>query len=164
MKKGKKKLSIVLLIALFVLFLDQSSKMVIYHHFQTNPGDRIIEVLPFFNIVLVWNYGISFGVFNNAAQNQILFILTSIAIIAVLLWWYRKPKNNVSNYPIAFIVGGALGNIMDRFQYGAVLDFLDFHFAGYHYPAFNIADSFIVIGVLILMFAKTEKSSKKARK
>ncbi|MCF8496192.1 MAG: signal peptidase II [Alphaproteobacteria bacterium] len=112
-----------------------------------------IPVLPFFNLVMVWNKGISFGLFNGSADYG-PFILTLVAG-AVTLWfvtWLFLVKNTSQAVAIALVIGGALGNMMDRVRFGAVIDFLDFHVLDYHWPAFNISDSAIVIGVFVLIF------------
>ena len=110
------------------------------------------EVLPFFNFVVVWNQGISFGMLSNDTDyGPYLLIAMSFVISAGFLIWMFRTKDLVNHFGIALIVGGALGNVIDRFRFGAVFDFLDFHLFGWHWPAFNIADSAIVIGVFILM-------------
>jgi len=113
-----------------------------------------ITILPFFNIVLVHNRGISFGMLSNmqAFMPFILGILTSIITI-ILLFWLIKANEKSVIISLTFIIGGALGNIIDRYAYGAVIDFLDFHIGDWHYPAFNIADSSIFIGVALFFFS-----------
>lgn len=145
------KLLKLLLIVITAIISDQITKHLVLDYFTHHNGMQAIEVGLFLNIVLVWNYGISFGMFNNLEQGQIILILVSLIIVTVLMIWFWKSDDNKVLLPIALIVGGALGNIIDRILYGAVVDFIDFYFKQYHYPAFNLADSFIVIGVLILM-------------
>lgn len=139
-----------------VIIMDQLSKFLIFHYtsFSSLEEQFQIALLPFFNIVLVWNYGISFGIFNNAAQNQFLLLSIACCICAMLLFIYIKKSKSSLKYPIGLIIGGAIGNCIDRLTYGAVLDFIDFHAVGYHYPAFNIADSAIVIGAVLLLLNK----------
>lgn len=108
-----------------------------------------IEWLPFFNIVLVWNRGVSFGMLSSHDQ-PLLLIGLSLLIIAILCRWLQKAQESASAAAIGIIIGGALGNIIDRLRFGAVADFFDFHLYGYHWPAFNIADSCIFIGVVVL--------------
>lgn len=106
------------------------------------------EVLPFYNIVMVWNYGISFGLFNNQSDENAL-ILVGIAVIIsfFLLLWMLDTSSKYVGMALAFAIGGAFGNIIDRMRFGAVIDYIDIHVAGYHWPAFNIADSCIVVGI-----------------
>ncbi|GHU17936.1 lipoprotein signal peptidase [Alphaproteobacteria bacterium] len=131
--------------SLFILFSDQISKQLA----ETHLGEyRSLEILPFFDLVLVRNFGVSFGALNTVSP--IILTLLSAAVIIYLVIWARS---NVSyRLPSGFVVSGAVGNILDRVFRGSVVDFLDFHVCGYHWPAFNIADSFIVIGAALLFF------------
>lgn len=139
-----------LLVALLVLFFDQFSKW--YVLAVSEISTRAIEVTPFFNLVLVWNYGISFGMFSNRDSSMGKYVLIALAlvIIGILLKWLINAVTRVQAASIGLVVGGAVGNIIDRILYGAVADFLDFHIAGWHWPAFNVADSAICIGVIVL--------------
>lgn len=144
------------LLALFMLItsitiIDQLSKQEIISLLAVGKDSEIV-IFPFFKLILVFNHGVSFGFLNNAAQNQMLLIGVAIIIISILLHWYWKTHSTYMLFPIGLIVGGAIGNIIDRVTHGAVIDFLDFHYKNYHYPAFNIADSTIVIGALLLAF------------
>lgn len=114
-------------------------------------GD-VIEVTPFFNLVLVWNRGVSFGLLNRDwALNALVLSLVAIAIsIGMLVWLWRSGRKTVAA-AVGLVVGGAIGNVVDRALYGAVVDFLDVHAYGYHWPAFNVADSAITIGAAILV-------------
>ncbi|MFK7839801.1 MAG: signal peptidase II [Bdellovibrionales bacterium] len=110
------------------------------------------EILPFFNFVVVWNQGVSFGMFsNNLDYGPYILIALSIIISIGFFIWMFNTQDPVNRLGIAMVIGGAIGNVFDRFRFGAVFDFLDFHIFGFHWPAFNIADSAIVIGVFILM-------------
>ena len=111
-----------------------------------------IEVLPFFRLVMVWNTGVSFGMFAGAgeAASYIVLGVTCTVVLALLIWWWRV-QHRAGLYGLSLIIGGALGNIIDRLRFGAVADFFDFHLYGWHWPAFNIADSAIFIGVLLLL-------------
>ncbi len=111
-----------------------------------------IEVWPFFNLVMVWNKGISFGLFNDTSVwGSLILITISLLITALFTLWLIRSHLHTQNIALALVIGGALGNVIDRFRFGAVIDFLDFHIAGHHWPAFNISDSCIVIGVLLLI-------------
>lgn len=120
-----------------------------------------VEITAFFNLVLVFNRGVSFGMF--ASHNQpLLLIVLSIAIISILVVWLWRDSTLANACGVGFVIGGATGNIADRVYYGAVVDFLDFHVNGLHWPAFNIADSFVFIGVVVLciysMFSKEKNN------
>lgn len=122
-------------------------------------GQRGVEVTPFFNLVLVWNYGISFGMLSEHGDAVRLgLIAVTIAIIVGLCLWLRRVSDRYTASAIGLVLGGAVGNLLDRFRYGAVVDFLDFHWGPYHWPAFNVADSAIVVGVALLAWKSfTEK-------
>lgn len=148
MPAAKRLFFIGLILALVVLVFDHVSKTWILGLFS--PSDTAaIEVLPFFDLVLVWNYGISFGMLAGHEQ-PLLLITASLAIVFILLMWLYKNTNPVVASGLGLVIGGAGGNIIDRLIYGAVIDFLDFHAGPYHWPAFNIADSCIFIGVVLL--------------
>ena len=140
---------IIKVIVLITLALDQWSKEKVLTYFQNSAHpNSAIEITDFFNIVLTWNYGISFGLFNNPQYDQSIFmIITSIIIVGLILMFISHPKLQL---PLGLIIGGAVGNLIDRFKYGAVLDFIDFHWMQHHYPAFNLADSAIFIGAILL--------------
>ncbi len=154
-----------LIIAAIALALDQASKFFFYDLLVTQ-GYRAIEVLPFFNLVTVWNYGISFGMFNSgSAGGSIIFVGLALAIVVALLVWLRSAASALIAAALGLVIGGAVGNVIDRLRFGAVFDFLDFHVAGWHWPAFNVADSAICIGVLLLCIDAlflTQASAKKA--
>lgn len=138
-------------IAGIILLVDQLSKYYM-QQLLLYPAPHAIEVLPFFNLVAVWNKGISFGLFQaGSPQETSLLIAIASAICLLLLYWLWIAKNNWQLIATSLILGGAIGNIIDRILYGAVFDFLDFHAYGWHWPAFNIADCCIVIGVALLI-------------
>ena len=113
---------------------------------------RIIEVTSFFNIVMVWNKGASFGLFSSQSPwTQIVLGGLAVVISIVLIVWLTKAQNRWLATSLGLVVGGALGNAIDRALYGAVADFLDFHVAGYHWPSFNVADMAITVGVIMLL-------------
>ncbi|MCK6418012.1 MAG: signal peptidase II [Alphaproteobacteria bacterium] len=123
----------------------------------TQPGPRLpfsaVEITPYFNIVMVWNFGVSFGTLNyQSAWGAV--ILSSLAVVLCLIFsvWLMRTHSRIIAAALALVIGGAMGNVIDRMRMGAVMDFLDFHVAGWHWPAFNVADSCICIGVGILLF------------
>ena len=160
-------------LAIFIVVVDQLSKWAVMEHILRpmypldnqargfldwifNAPERLpylgTDVLPFFNWVVVWNQGVSFGMLSNDADyGPYLLIALSLAISLGFLIWMFRTRNLVHHIGIALVIGGAIGNVIDRFRFGAVFDFLDFHVFGFHWPAFNIADSAIVVGVFILM-------------
>jgi len=139
-----------LAVAFVVLIVDQVSKWWIVDVVMRPP--RIIEVTPFFNLVMGWNRGVSFGFFSDApGWTAWLLPLVAVVIIVVLVIWLSRADRRLIGVAIGLIVGGALGNLVDRFRYGAVADFLDLHAWGYHWPAFNTADSAITVGAVALV-------------
>lgn len=155
-------------LALVILVADQLTKHFILEAFL--PGGvetgEVRAVFPFFNLRLVWNYGVSFGMFAKPGSAMpYLLMAVALAIVAFLMHWLSKTDRTATALGIGLVTGGAIGNVIDRVRFGAVVDFLDFHWQGWHYPAFNIADSAIVIGALWLMldsFKKTTKDDAKA--
>jgi len=139
-----------LIIAAIIIGLDQLSKWYLLDvvGFATRPT-MAIYITSFFNLVMVWNHGISFGMFSGA-KLPLALIAMALVIIGILIRWLMKAEDKFAMWGIGFVVGGALGNVIDRARFGAVADFFDFHVLGYHWPAFNIADSAIFIGVVVL--------------
>ena len=137
-------------LAALVLSLDQVTKWWILDVIMQLP--RVIPVTPFFNLVMWWNRGISFGFLDSSTTTgPWLLSLVALAITAVLVvWLYRAERLGVA-LGIGLIIGGALGNLVDRARWGAVLDFLDFYAGDYHWPAFNVADSGITVGAAVLI-------------
>jgi signal peptidase II len=139
-----------LAIAAVVLALDQITKWVIIERVMSPP--RLIEVTGFFDLVMAWNRGVSFGMLNRQSDwNAPLLIGLALVIVAGLLVWLRKATTHWVVWAIGLIVGGALGNVIDRFRFGAVADFLSFHLGEYYWPAFNLADSAISLGAGLLI-------------
>ena len=135
-------------LAALVFVLDQASKWVIVHSVM-NDRAAVIELTGFFNLVLVHNTGVSFGL--GAGSAVWILVGISLAIVAGLLVWLRSQDRRWPSWAIGLVVGGALGNVIDRLHAPGVVDFLDFHVAGWHWPAFNLADSAITIGVAMLV-------------
>ena len=136
--------------AIGVVALDLASKWWVLEHVMRPP--RVIELTGFFNLVVVWNRGVSFGLFNTASPYT-AWILSAIAlvIVATLAIWLGRAERTFLIAAIGLVIGGALGNVIDRLRFGAVFDFLDLHAAGYHWPAFNAADSAITVGAVMLV-------------
>ncbi len=112
-----------------------------------------VTLLPFLNFVMVWNQGISFGLFDtNDPRMPMLFIGISLLISIPMLIWLALSRRPPLSIGLSLIIGGAIGNVIDRVRFGAVADFIDLHINNqYHWPAFNLADSCIVIGALLLI-------------
>jgi signal peptidase II len=138
-------------VAVIVILADQLTKIAINKVFSYGEG-RVIT--PFFNLVLVYNKGAAFS-FLSAAGGWQRWAFTALGIVAALVICYllkRHATQKLFCTALALIMGGALGNVLDRLMYGHVIDFLDFHVGGWHWPAFNLADSAITIGAVLLVF------------
>ena len=134
-------------LALLGFLLDQATKWWILNHVMDPP--RVIPVTGFFNLVLGFNTGVSFGLFGEApAWLLMAFILP---MVAGLLVWMTRTDSRLTAIALGLVVGGAFGNLLDRLRHGAVTDFLDFYVGAYHWPAFNFADVAIVSGVGLLL-------------
>ena len=133
-------------LAVLILVSDQFSKWLMVRHVMNPP--QLIEVTPFFNLRLAWNTGAAFSIF---ADNPELILIVSSVMVCLLGYWLMQAETRCSMAGLGLMIGGAIGNIADRFSYGAVVDFLDLHAAGYHWPTFNLADSAICIGAGLLM-------------
>ena len=154
---NKKNLKIFLLNSLVVLIIflaDRITKIYIIKLAEVE-NNFDIYVTSYLNFYLVWNQGISFGLFstNESYAYGILSLIISIIIIIVLIMAIKEP-NNFKKYSLLLILGGALGNLFDRVNYYAVPDFIDFHIQNFHWFIFNVADIFISIGVICLIFAE----------
>ena len=135
--------------SLLAFVLDQATKWWVLTELMGAP--RVIPVTPFFNLVLGWNRGVTFGLLA-AGHPAAPWLLSSLAlaVVAGLAVWMTRDRRPGMAAAVGLIAGGALGNVADRLRHGAVTDFLDFHAANYHWPAFNLADAAIVVGVALL--------------
>jgi signal peptidase II len=149
--KQKKFFWIGLFIAFIVACSDLWLKKIIFNFLEINKNDNY-QITSFFNLVKVWNKGVSFGMFNQLENSWIIFSILQFSIALFLIIWLFLNKIKHVSIALGMIIGGAFGNSIDRFFHGAVADFLDFHIFSYHWPAFNLADSFVFIGVAILLF------------
>ena len=140
-----KSLSILFLL---LVILDQTTKLLIINFFELYES---IELLPIINLTFVVNYGFAFGILNNPSLNQIIVSLVILLIILYFLYLLIKTQDNIFQLSLTLILAGALGNFMDRISRGFIIDFIDIYIGKYHWPAFNIADSCITLGFIVLM-------------
>lgn len=140
-----------LLLSFFIILLDQITKQVAL---SSLPPYHPVEIFSFFNLTLSFNKGAAFSIFSQSGVWAQWF-LSSIAVVisvVIVIWLYRLPRGHLAtSISLALILGGAIGNLSDRFFYGAVIDFLEFHYHHYYWPAFNVADSAITLGTLGLV-------------
>ena len=137
-------------IAFFIILLDQVSKYYIMEHVLSEYA--LVSYTSYFNLVRAWNTGVSFSMFNNWGMlGTIVLSTVALLIVSFLIYWLYTEKIKIIQISLGFIIGGAIGNVIDRIRLGAVFDFLDFHINGHHWPAFNVADSFICIGATLIV-------------
>jgi signal peptidase II len=148
-----------LIVLALVLIADQWTKQLAID--ALSHPRRYIEVLPFMNFVLAWNPGVSFGLFQGQAP-WVMIVGTSAITIGFLIWMWRT-RNRVLGIALAMVVGGAVGNLVDRLRHGAVTDFIDLHVHGYHWPVFNVADSAITVGAALLLIDSLFGGKKSSR-
>ena len=145
---NKNNLSL-LIFSIFLLIIDQTTKALIVNRFDLYES---ISVIPFFNLTFVVNYGFAFGFLNSPSLNQIIVSVIILSIIIYFLYLLIKTQDRVFKICLVLILSGALGNFVDRIFRGYVVDFIDIYVFNYHWPAFNIADSCISVGFVILIF------------
>jgi len=132
--------------------LDQTSKWAIVHGFGYQVGDAH-TILPFLNFTLIWNKGISYGLMDGSGQTG-RWVLSLLAVLAIgyFLWMLRAGETKRVGMAYALLAGGALGNLVDRVWYGAVVDFISLHGNGFYWYVFNLADVWISLAVALLIY------------
>ena len=134
-----------------VVVLDQLSKWVVLN--TIGPGE-VIYVAPFWNWVLAWNPGAAFSFLaDQPGWQRWLFTALALAVSAWVMVELKRPQPRLQALALTLVMGGALGNVIDRVRFGAVVDFVQWHVAGYYWPAFNVADSAITLGAVLLVLA-----------
>lgn len=149
------------LIALLVIVLDQASKAWIFYDLMNPP--TVINVFPFLDFVLAWNKGVGFGLLKAHSPWGRMFLITlALGISMGLGAWIWRTTDKLLLISLSMIIGGAIGNIIDRLRFGAVLDFIYIHvyISEYHFPAFNVADSAITVGVCLLILESYVRKKK----
>lgn len=142
-----------LLITCLTVVLDQVTKLVVLSYFR--PGEILAVLDGVFNLTLTFNYGAAFGLWSWLAPGvrEVVLGLTILGAIGLVGYFLTRPYYRTMSAQLALsaILGGAIGNVIDRIRLGAVVDFLDFYYGSYHWPAFNVADSAICVGVAVLL-------------
>lgn len=148
-------------VSVAVFILDQLVKY--WMNYEMQEG-QVISICPGFNLRLAFNHGAAFSLFGQSSgwQQWIFGGMALLVSVAIIVWLYRMPRyHRFQAAALALILGGAIGNLFDRIVHGYVIDFLEFYFKQWYWPAFNIADSAVVVGVILLIginFLKKEKS------
>jgi signal peptidase II len=146
----KKKTFLFLLLITISILLDQITKLAVTNNFNYLHDYYIVT--PFLNIVYVINNGISFGILAKDGISHAFLGMLAVATVIFIIYWLVTTKELNVQIALSFVIGGAIGNIIDRFRIKGVIDFIDLHINNYHWPAFNVADSFIVIGLLYVTY------------
>ncbi|MBO1360359.1 signal peptidase II [Acetobacter sacchari] len=140
-----------LLTTMIVLSADQLSKYWILYGFHL-PDKGSVPILPGLNFTMVWNTAVTFGMFSRAGSSgRIIFSAVALLIVGGLLVWMARSRRPLITCAVGAIAGGAIGNVIDRLRYGAVVDFIHLHAAGWSWYVFNVADSAIVCSVAALI-------------
>ncbi len=145
------KLKILLPTAAAIVVLDQVTKAALSRYLYEG---QILEVMPgFFSLVYFKNPGAAFGIFTDGGITRTLFLVAVQAVALVVIGFLLKQSRDpAASFALSMIAGGAIGNLIDRIRLGSVVDFLDFHLGGFHWPAFNVADSAITVGVALTIW------------
>ena len=149
-----------MIIILIIFFLDRISKLFVIYQDKLNFNSEIYTS-KFLNIHLIWNEGIAFGLFSFNENNLYNFLTFLIFLVIIFIIFLIRNSDLISRYALIMVLGGALGNFFDRLFYKAVPDFIDFHVGNFHWFIFNIADIFITVGVLFLIFIEIIGNNKK---
>lgn len=148
----KRSYRLLFLVSPGVIILDQITKWIVLVTIPLHESVSIIQ--GFFDLVHVRNRGVAFGIMNRPGSQAVFYLLTLVTLAAVVLlvFWFTRlsAREEKAALGISLVVGGALGNLIDRVRMGEVVDFLDFHLGTFHWPAFNVADSAITVGTLWL--------------
>ncbi len=146
-------------VAVSVFFLDRLTKWWLIDIFDM-PARGEVELGPFFKLVLFWNRGISFGLFQGGDTWRWVLAAISLFVGAVLVYWLSRAPRPYTGVALGLLIGGAIGNVYDRIVHGAVADFFYAHWGEHYFPAFNVADAAINIGVALILFEALFMSGK----
>ena len=155
-----KKTFIYFAIILFIFLLDRISKLYILSILEDS-GFVDININQFINFILVWNSGVGFGLFSFEQSTVYNLITLIIILINLIIIYFIVKTKDFSKYFYLIILGGSLGNLFDRIYYSSVPDFIDISYKGYHWFVFNVADIFISLGIICLIFAELLNYKKK---
>ncbi len=150
-RAARRRVTLGLLVAGLVLAADQASKQWVLHGLDL-PERGNVAVVPGLDLTMVWNQGVTFGLFRAGTPlGAVLLAAVAVAVVAVLLAWLRRAENALVATALGAVAGGAVGNILDRLRYGAVVDFIHAHAGGWSWYVFNVADAAICCGVGLLL-------------
>ena len=144
----------IIILSIIFIIIDQISKIIVINKLSNHNPVEVIK--SFFYLTYTNNEGAAFSILTG---KRILLIIVSLIVIGILVYYIRKTKikENINKIALSLVIGGSIGNLIDRILRGAVVDFLDFKIFGYNYPIFNLADTFIVLGVFLLLISMFRK-------
>ena len=160
LKNSNQSLLINLSLTFFIFLIDRISKIYVINLDKKLPGSEIFSS-KYLNISLIWNEGIAFGLFSLGDKTSYNFLTIFILIIILIIIFMLIKSEGLKKYSLLMILGGALGNLYDRIFNKAVPDFIDFHVEEFHWFIFNVADIFITIGVIFMIFLEFTNNKKK---
>lgn len=150
--KARGRIGLGLWTAALIALADQGTKRAVLDLYELAERGRV-AVTPFFDLVLVWNRGISYGLFQQeTTAGRLALLAITLAAIVFCLYWLTRAEGRLTALALGLVVGGAIGNGIDRAIYGAVVDFVSLHYAGFYWYVFNIADIAIVAGAGLLLY------------
>ena len=151
----------IIILSIIFIIIDQVSKLIVINTLSKTKSVEVIK--SFFYLTYTNNKGAAFSILTG---RRILLILVALIVIGVLIYYVRKNKieGKVNKIALSLVIGGSIGNLIDRILRGAVVDFLDFKIFGYNYPIFNLADTFIVLGVFLLLISMFRKDKNNDRR
>jgi len=158
-----RRFSILVAVSIIVLAADQITKYLVASRFRLYESVTLID--NFFNLTYVRNKGAAFGMFADSAIRVPFFITVSVLAAVGILWYFYRARHlqTLAVFALSLIFSGAVGNLIDRIRFGEVVDFLDAHWYGHHWPAFNVADSAITVGVALLLLDIWSEERQKKR-
>ncbi len=149
----KQKKYVLFVIGILVIFLDQVTKLYLINYLKQQPGYSV-KINEYFNLVFVWNYGISFGILSYYSYSNYILLCLNLLLIKYLYKYLIAEKEYLVG---ALIIGGALGNIIDRIYHGGVFDFISLHYESYYFATFNVADMALSLGGFIFTIKRLYK-------
>ena len=161
LKTHTKILMLYAIIPLIGFLVDFATKQMVIN--QLCMQGKSVAIFPFFQLVCVLNTGVSFGFLAGVTHGKTILVVITIAILCGVYVMMNKEQNTLSKYCYSLIIAGAFGNIIDRILHGGVIDFLDFYYKTHHYPAFNVADSLIFLGVVGIIVAQFKEGKKEKK-
>ena len=159
--KNKLKNNYIFIIIILLMFaMDRFSKEYVIDFFLSYK-EQSYYLYPFFNLTLIWNTGMAFGLFESESNTYHFISALIVVVIVFLIIWLFKSKIFIEKIALSVVIGGALGNLFDRIKFNAVPDFIDLHYRDFHWFVFNVSDIVITIGIILLLLSDILKKNEK---